>query len=648
MNYVKESSISMLSNLFSPFSLKGKTVKNRLVVPAMTTSYCDAEGNATDRYVAYYEARARGGFGIIITEAFLVTSGQNAFTCQAGLWEDGQIKSHSRLPERAHKHGALILAQIMHNGRQTSERAAGGRIYAPSAIKCPLSPDIPFELSAGMIEELVEAFSESALRAKKCGYDGVEVHGAHGYLIAQFMSPYSNKRTDRYGGNLMGRLRFPIEIIKSIRSKCGDDFIIGFRISSDEFTEGGISLEDAKAAAIALEGAGTDMIHVSAGTYASGETIIPTHFIPHGWNINSAEEIKKVVSIPVIAVGRINDPIIAESVLRSGKADFVAMGRASLTDPDLPEKAREGRLEDICHCIGCTVGCLGLLYKDVPIKCVLNPRLGREEETVIKKAEKIKTVAVTGAGPAGLYAAKTAAEAGHKVRVYEKEDRAGGQFKYASVPPTKGEISGFIAWQLTQLEKLGVKIDYNTEVTASHMKADPADVIIVSTGARPVIPDIKGADLPHVYTVPEILSGKAAAGSSVVVIGGGRTGAETAHHLALQFKKVTLVEMRKGIALDAASIPRRQLTSHLAKRNVKIMVNATVAGITETGVELSGEPAQKIPADTVVLAIGTKPDDRLAAELLAAGFSVRVIGDAGKTGTVMEALEEGFAAGISI
>jgi 2,4-dienoyl-CoA reductase-like NADH-dependent reductase (Old Yellow Enzyme family) len=399
----------VLNNLFSPFEVQGKKVKNRLVVPAMVTSYCDTDGNVTERYIAYHEAKAKGGFGLIITEANLITSGDRAFSKQAGLWHDGQIEGHSKLTERVHKHGTVIIAQLIHNGRQTNERAAGGKIYAPSAIQCPFSPDMPVELTEDMIEKLVGAFSESALRAKKSGYDGVEVHGAHGYLIAQFMSPYSNKRTDKYGGNLMNRLRFPIEIIESIRQKCGEGFIVAFRISGDELIEGGLTIEDTKAITMILESAGIDMIHVSAGTYASSEVIIPTNSINHGWNVHSAEEIKKVCSIPVITVGRINDPILAESVIKSGKADFVAMGRASLTDPELPNKAQAGKFEDIRQCIGCTVGCLGLLYKDVPIKCILNPLLGKEEECKIEKTENAKSVAVIGAGPAGLEAAIAAA-----------------------------------------------------------------------------------------------------------------------------------------------------------------------------------------------------------------------------------------------
>ena len=636
----------MLKNLFSPFSIKGKTIKNRLAVPAMVTGYCDADGNATERYIAYHEAKAKGGFGLIITEANLVTSEGNAFPNQIGLWRDDQIASHSKLTERVHKHGTVILAQIIHNGRQTSERASGGKIYAPSAMQCPFSPDMPVELTSDMIEKLVDAFSDAALRAKKSGYDGVEVHGAHGYLIAQFMSPYSNKRTDRYGGNLMGRLRFPIEVIESIRQKCGEDFIVAFRISGDELVEGGSTIEDTKAIVMILEETGIDMIHVSAGTYASSEVIIPTSSIHHGWNVNSAEEVKKVCSIPVITVGRINDPLLAESIIKSGKADFVAMGRASLTDPELPNKALAGRFEDIRHCIGCTVGCLGLLYKDVPIKCILNPSLGREEECKIEKTTNVKSVAVIGAGPAGLEAAAAAATAGHKVRVYEKSDRAGGQFRVASIPPTKGEISGFISFLETRLNKLGVNIEYNTDVTVSFMKENPADVIIVSTGGVPVIPGIKGVDLPHVCTANDVLTGKVKAGSKIVVIGGGRTGAETAHHLALQLKKVTLVEMQRGIALDAASNPRRQLVNFLETRNVNIMTNTTVTEITERSIKVATAKSEmEIPADTVILAIGTKSENKLAGELAGAGLPVKVIGDAEKIATVMEAIEQGFETG---
>ena len=257
--------ILVLNSLFSPIALKGKTVKNRLTVPAMVTNYCTADGEATERYIAYHETKAKGGWGLIITEDYAVDPLGKGFSFVPGLWHDGQIEGHKALPERVHKHGAVIIAQIYHCGRQTSEPVIGDTPVAPTAIPCPFSPNMPRELPVSEIKEIVGKFGDCARRAKECGFDGVEIHGAHGYLVAQFMSPYSNKRVDEYGGNLTNRAKFAVEIVEDIRKKCGDDFIIGFRISGDEFVEGGRTLEDTKTIVKMLEAAGLDLIHVSAG-----------------------------------------------------------------------------------------------------------------------------------------------------------------------------------------------------------------------------------------------------------------------------------------------------------------------------------------------------------------------------------------------
>lgn len=635
----------MLNHLFSPFTIKGKTVKNRCAVSAMVTNYCERDGKATERYIAYHEAKAKGGFGLIITEDYAVDPKGKGFSNVAGLWSDEQIESHSKLPERVHKYGATIIAQIYHCGRQTNEAVIGCKPFAPSAIPCPFSPDMAAELTLAQIEEIIEEFGDCARRAKKCGFDGVEIHGAHGYLVAEFISPYSNKRTDQYGGNLMNRLRFPVEIIKNIRQKCGDDFIIDFRISADEMVEGGRTIEDTKATIPFLEAAGLDMIHVSAGTYATADAIVPPAYTPHGWIVDFANEVKQICSIPVITVGRINDPILADSIIKSEKADFVAMGRASLTDPEMPNKAEKGQFDDIRYCIACNAGCLDLLFKDLPIKCVLNPTLGREYEGKPAKAAVKKKVAVIGAGPAGLQAAIAAAEAGHDVRVYEKADRSGGQFRIAAIPPAKGEISCFINWQETQLKKLGVPIAFNTEVNADFMKKNAADAVIVAAGAEPVIPGIKGSDLPHVYHAIDVLSGKINVGSNIVVIGGGQVGAETAHHFALQLKNVTLIEMLPDIAMEEALAPRWHLLRSLDKRKVNVLTNTMVTEITKDSVKVKGKEEMEITANTVIMAVGSRSNNSLAEELNAAGYRVELIGDADQVGTVLEAVAQGYEVG---
>lgn len=638
----------MLESLFSPYTLKGKTIKNRIVVPAMVANYCANDGKATERYIAYHETKAKGGFGLIITEDYAVDPRGRGFSNVAGLWCDEQIESHTELVNRVHQYGTTIFAQIYHCGRQTNHFVLGQAPQAPSAIPCPTSPDVPEEFTTEEVRVLVGKFGDTALRAKKCGFDGIEIHAGHGYLIAEFLSPYANKRSDRYGGTFMNRSRFLLEIIHDIREKCGEDFIIGMRISGDERIEGGRTLVDTLALLPLVEEAGVDIIHISAGTYGSGDTIVPPSYTPHAWTADWAAAVKQNCNIPVITVGRINDPVIADSLICSGKADFTAMGRASLIDPEMPNKAKEGRFEDIRYCTGCCAGCIGVLFTDQPIKCVLNPTLGHETECEIVKAEKPKNVAVIGAGPAGLETAITARQAGHEVTVYEKEDHAGGLFHLAAVPPCKGEISGFIAWQTTQCAKLGVEIRYNTEATVEMMKEEKPDVIVVAVGAVPVKPPIPGVDSPTVVYSSDLLSGKYNAAMNCVVVGGGQVGAETANFLAQQLRTVTLLEMRDMIAPEEAMSPRMQLMQALLSRGVHIQTGVTVKEITDHSVKVTGSVEAEYPAEMVVLATGYKSRVGIEKELADAGFDVRTITHENGIGNVLGATSQGFELGRSL
>ena len=637
----------MLTHLFSPLSINKKRLKNRFVVPAMVTNYCNTDGTCTETFTAYHEAKAKGGFGMIITEDFAVDPLGKGFVGLPGLWTDKQIPGFTEFTRRIHQYDTILIAQIYHCGRQTSRSVTGEAPWAPSAIPCPFSPDMPHEMSLKEIRDTVQKYGDCAHRAELAGFDGIEIHGAHGYLIAQFMSPYSNKRTDIYGGSLQNRMRFALEIIKDIRSKVSDDFIVGYRISADEFVTGGRTIEDTKTIVPYLEKAGINYVHVTAGVYRSFDAVIPSMYCPHGWIAHLAGAVKQVVDIPVIAVGRVNDPRIAENILASGKADLVSMGRQSLCDPETPNKAREGRFDDIRTCIACHHGCVGNLLANRPIRCIFNPTLGRESEfPPVQKADVCKKVMVIGAGPAGLQAAVCAAERGHHVTVFEKKRWAGGQFRLGAVPPAKGEIINFINWLLKQAADRGVMIRYGEEATLQTVKDFAPDVIIAAPGAEPVIPPIPGHDKPLVCTAHAVLEGSVNTGSRVVVVGGGCVGAETANHLASNLRHVTLIEMLEEVASDEVVVPRWSLLKDLNKNQVDIRTGTTVMAIMDNGVLIRKNDIEEfIPADSVVLAVGSHSVTTLTDELIEAGYAVITIGDGKKVGLAGESILQGFLTG---
>lgn len=623
-------------------------IPNRFIVSPMVMNLCTDDGMATEQYIAYHEAKARGGWGMIVTEDYAVVPAGRAFRRIPGLWKDEQIPGHSELTKRVHAYGTKILAQIYHAGRQTNSVVSGYPVEAPSAISCPVCKELPRELSLQEVKNLVSAYGDCALRAKKAGFDGVQIHGAHGYLVTEFTSPYSNKRTDEYGGSLMNRMRFPLEIIADIRKKCGNDFVIDYKISATEGVQGGLTIEDTKTIAIFLEQAGIDSLNVSMGVYETWWMQVPPGTLGHGWIADYAADIKKMLHIPVTTVGRVNDPLIGETILASGKVDACYMGRASLADPDLPNKARDGRFDEIIHCTGCLQGCIEEICADRHGTCMLHPQTAREHELTFAPAEVKKSVYVIGGGPAGAEAAIVAAQRGHRVTLFEKQDRIGGMLRTASVPPWKGELADFITWQERMLSKLGVDVRLNTEFTPDMAAGEAPDVFIVATGGTPMVPSIPGTDLPFVVSAVDLLNGRLDVNGKIAVIGGGMVGVETANHLASHNNSVTIVEMLPEIAREEPGNTRYFLFKAFDMYHVDIHTDSKLLSINEdrTITVEKGEVKEVLGAfDAVVLALGIKTYNPLKNKL--AGDIV-YIGDANLVGNAMHAIYDAYTSAMSI
>jgi 2,4-dienoyl-CoA reductase-like NADH-dependent reductase (Old Yellow Enzyme family)/thioredoxin reductase len=640
-----------LEHMSAPLRVGGLTIRNRFMVSPMVMNYCTADGMVTETYLAYHEARARGGWGLIVTEDCAVDPAGKGFKFLAGLWDDSHIPGQAELTKRVHAHGAAIIAQIYHSGRQSKRAVIDADTVAPTAITCPSTLEHPRELTLGEIERIIGQFGDAAFRAKKAGFDGVEIHGGHGYLVSEFMSSYSNKRFDKYGGSLRSRARFPLEIVENVRAKCGNDFVIQFRISGDEFVTGGRAIEDTKAIVRLLEQAGVDSFDITVGTDGSHHTQVPAPAIAHGWITDLAAEVKKVVSVPVFTVGRINDPLIAEAIVASGKADGVAMGRASLADSELPNKAIEGRFEDIIQCTGCMQGCVGRVLAQLPVRCVVNPRTGRENEFAITPAPVSKKVFVAGGGPAGMQAAIVAAQRGHDVRLFEKAERLGGQYYLASIPPTKGEISAFLAWQVHALDQLGVGVHLGTPLTADIVRRHRPDAVIIATGSEPASLQISGIDAGFVVQALDVLEGKITVGEKVAVIGGGMVGCETANHLAHHGKKPTIIEMLSELAPEEPRDMKRFLMESLEEHDVPMYTDSTVQEIAPDGsirILRGGEDLILTGFESVILAGGMRAVNGLAGQLHGMVDSLLLVGDAVAVRTALEAIEEGYEAALSV
>lgn len=601
----------MFDGLYEPIQINQTIIKNRLVVSAMVTGYNNIDGTITERYMRYHEEKAKGGWGLIITEDYGITPTAKASARVPGMYDDNFIAANQIFTERIHRAGGKIFAQIYHAGRVANPAVTGEQPVAPSALRDETKTVMPRELTIAEIEMLVEQFAQAALRVKKSGFDGVELHGASGYLLGQFLSPYSNKRSDIYGGSLVGRAKFAIDVVKRIRELVGEAFPISYRISSDEYVEGGLTIEEAKTVAQLLEQAGVDIMHCSQGIFATRPIITPPYAIPAASFVKNAAAIKAAVHIPVIAVGRINTPYLANAIICSGQADMVTMARASLADPYLPEKVRTGNVEDIRLCIGCVQGCQGGNARGTGVRCLVNPMTGREGEYQIIPVEAPKRIIVAGGGVAGCEVAIMAARRGHQVALYEKESRLGGQWRIACIPSGKADFASFLLRQQHQLQQYGVQVHMGTALTAQQLSVEQADILIDATGSKPFVPSIPGIQREHVVFAAELLSGQKPLKKRIAVLGGGLVGAETAEWAAMQGSQVFLIEMQAEIAKEAVANPRLLLLRSLQKKGVVIYTNTVVQGIGDKNLLLKRGDCQDTISlcdiEEVVVATGSKP-----------------------------------------
>lgn len=636
--------------MFQPIQIGPMTVANRFVMSPMGNNFANTDGTMSERSASYYGARAKGGFGLITFEATVVYKEAKGGPRKPCLYDDSTVSSFQAAIAACHQAGAKVSIQLQHAGPEGNTKITGYPLKAASAIPASCGRETPEAITKEELYRLIECYGDAAVRAKKAGADAVEIHCAHGYLVSTFISARTNKRVDEFGGSFENRMRLPKLIIENIRKKAGDSLAILCRINATDDVEGGQTAQDAAAVASYLEKeCGVDGLHLSRAVHLHDECMWAPSLIHGGFSADYVTEIKRAVSVPIITVGRYTEPQYAELMIAEGRADLVAFGRQSIADPEMPNKAKAGRLDLMNPCIGCLQGCVPNMFKGEPITCLVNPLAGREAD--FKPAQTKKNVMVIGGGPGGLYAAFTAAQRGHAVTLYEKGDILGGNMRLAAYPPGKGDITNMVRSYIAKCEEYGVKMVMHTEVTPAMVAEAKPDAVIVATGSNPLVLPIPGINDTGVIHAGDLLDGKASVGKKVLVVGGGMVGCEVADFLGELGHEVSVIELRDQLGPDVIPEHRKFLMKDFEAYKVQGVTGVKVAQFFTDGVSYTladGTEGRLEGFDNVVLAMGYRNNDTISEEIKKIVAETYVIGDAVKARKALDATAEGLNAALEI
>lgn len=647
--------------LFQPLTIASLRLPNRVLMTTIKLGYGTPQGEVTERHIAFYVRRAEGGVGLITTEPLYTHPNGRELPTQLGIHEDRLLGGLRRLTDAVHAAGGLIMAHINHAGRVANPKLVpeGERVSA-SDVFCPANGVMPRPLSLDEIPAYVGYFAEAAKRVRKAGFDAIEVPFSHGYLIHQFLSPHTNRRDDEYGGSFENRLRFGREVIATVREAVGEDFPVVMRMNAQDYVEGGLTVEDAETLAPALEGMGVNALSITSGTMCES---VPYCLYPVGTPkahlLPMSARIRQRVSIPVAVAGRIRTPDVAREALALGQADWIGLGRPFLADPDWVRKTEAGDEEAILLCSACHQGCLAELRRGHGTSCMFNPLTGREAEVQITPLEEPRRVMVAGGGPAGMEAAIIAAQRGHRVTLYERDDRLGGRFREAAQVPYKEEFADLIRYQQVQLQRTGVEVHLNATVTPETVAAEDPGAVVVATGAQPIVPPFPGLEETRWTTAYDVLDGRAEVSTATAfIVGAGTTGMETAEYLARRGIRCIVVKRRPEIGGKLDPLARALLLRRLEGQGVEVRTGVEVIrfetdGQGQTTVIARPWPHQEeapelhFPAETVIIAMGLHADRSLADEL-ADRPDVYTIGDCVEPREAVDAVHEGFEVGRTV